>query len=40
MIRDRFEIATGLLIMFASLAVTIIIPCALVLGVAALFGAI
>lgn len=40
MIRDRFEIAIGLLIMFASVAATIIIPCALILSLAATFGAI
>ena len=40
MIRDRFEVVAGLLIMFASVAATIIIPCALVLALAATFGAI
>lgn len=40
MIRDRFEIVIGLLIMFASAASTIIIPCALVLALAATIGAI
>lgn len=40
MIRDRFEIAAGLLIMFASVAATIAIPCALVLALAATLGAI
>lgn len=40
MIRDRFEIAVGLLIMFASVAATIVIPCALILALAAAFGAI
>lgn len=40
MIRDRFEIAIGLMMMFASAAATIIIPCALVLALAATFGAI
>lgn len=40
MIRDRIKIAAGLLIMFASAAATIVIPCALVLALAATFGAI
>lgn len=40
MIRDRFEIAIGLLMMFVSVIATIAIPCALVLALAATFGAI
>lgn len=40
MIRDRFEIAVGLMVMFASLVAIIAIPNALVLALAATFGAI
>lgn len=40
MIRDRFEIAIGLLIMFASLVAIVAIPNAVVIGVAHLTGAI
>lgn len=40
MIRDRFEIVFGLLLMFVSAAATIAIPCALILTLAATFGAI
>lgn len=40
MIRARFEIAIGLMMMFASAAAIIIIPNALVLALAATFGAI
>lgn len=40
MIRDRFEIAVGLLMMFVSVIATIAIPCALILALAATIGAI
>lgn len=40
MIRDRIEIVAGLLMMFASAAAIVIIPNALVLALAATFGAI
>lgn len=40
MIRDRFEIAAGLLMMFASLVAIVAIPNAVVIGVAHLIGAI
>lgn len=40
MIRDRFEIAIGLLMMFVSVIATIAIPCALILALAATIGAI
>lgn len=40
MTRAQLEIIGGIAIMYASLAATIIIPVACVLGVAALFGAI
>lgn len=40
MIRDRFEIAVGLLMMFVSVIAIVIIPNALVLALAATFGAI